>query len=172
MNKKRCALVNSEEQDSKVDTINKCNAGKQGSSPSRHERAEKEAIVTVFAKHNQATAAWKQEMSITEKCSNAEKCTALFAEKIGVWNTQSPQGSVGIHRSASTYAYKRMKDVQYRSYMYWKVTGITNPEFLDFMVKPAWVLDLGKKTNLSLEKGGNKFEINLFRKKKLVTYNF
>eukprot|EP00957_Ditylum_brightwellii_P025340 1916871-Ditylum_brightwellii.AAC.1 len=86
-------------------------------------------------------------MSITEKCGdrnsmkficmNKEKYTASFAEKIGVWNTRSPQGSVGIHHSTSTYTYGSMKDARYRSYVHWKNMGIPNPEFLGFMVKPA-----------------------------------
>eukprot|EP00957_Ditylum_brightwellii_P025396 1920963-Ditylum_brightwellii.AAC.1 len=72
---------------------------KQRSSPSRHERAEKGAIIALLTKRNQATAARKQEMSVTKKCSDLERHMALFAEKIGVWNTGSLQGSMGIHRS-------------------------------------------------------------------------
>eukprot|EP00957_Ditylum_brightwellii_P080870 6151804-Ditylum_brightwellii.AAC.1 len=72
----------------------------------------KKSIITLSMKPILATAARKQEMSITEKR------TALFAEKIGVQNTQSPQGSVGIHCSASTYMYGRMKDIRYRSYVH------------------------------------------------------
>eukprot|EP00957_Ditylum_brightwellii_P068748 5218436-Ditylum_brightwellii.AAC.1 len=78
-----------------------------------------------------------------EICSDAEKRMALFVEKIGVWNTQSLQGSVGIHHSTSMHIYRRMKDIEYRNYMHWKVVGIMNPKFWDFTVKPARVLDLG-----------------------------
>eukprot|EP00957_Ditylum_brightwellii_P017374 1308863-Ditylum_brightwellii.AAC.1 len=121
----------------------------------QHETAKeklmaRKTIVTWSMKCILATAAQKQEMSITEKCSDrnsmkfihiyTEKCTALFAE-IGVWNMQSPQGSVGIHCSASAYAYKRMKGIRYRCYMGWKVTGIANHEFGDFTVKPTRALD-------------------------------
>eukprot|EP00957_Ditylum_brightwellii_P092727 7060672-Ditylum_brightwellii.AAC.1 len=52
-------------------------------------RMARKAIVTLLTKCNLVTAAQKQEMSITEKCSDTEKCMALFAEKIGVWNMQS-----------------------------------------------------------------------------------
>eukprot|EP00957_Ditylum_brightwellii_P105309 8027943-Ditylum_brightwellii.AAC.1 len=70
-----------------------------------------------------------------------EKCTTVFMEKIGVWNTQTLQGSVGIHCNANTYAYKSMKDIRYRSYVYWKITGILKPKFWSFMVKSAQALD-------------------------------
>eukprot|EP00957_Ditylum_brightwellii_P030951 2345018-Ditylum_brightwellii.AAC.1 len=72
-----------------------------------------------------------------------KKHKASITEKIGVLNTRSLQGSVGIHCSANTYTYRRMKDTQYRNYMHWKVMGITNPKFWNFMVKPARALDPG-----------------------------
>eukprot|EP00957_Ditylum_brightwellii_P040162 3039000-Ditylum_brightwellii.AAC.1 len=91
----------------------------------------KDIIVTLLTKCTLATAAQKQEMSVTEKCSHrnliqlictdTEKPTALFAEKIGVQNMQSLQmliHSVGIHCSASAYTYGNMKDIRYRSYMH------------------------------------------------------
>eukprot|EP00957_Ditylum_brightwellii_P145512 11079749-Ditylum_brightwellii.AAC.1 len=88
----------------------------------------RKAIVALSTKCVLATAARKQEMSVTETCgdrnsmkficTDMEKCTALFAGKLGVQNTQSLQGSVGIHRSASTYIHRRMKDIQYRSYVH------------------------------------------------------
>eukprot|EP00957_Ditylum_brightwellii_P021395 1613386-Ditylum_brightwellii.AAC.1 len=72
-----------------------------------------------------------------------EKLTALFAEKIGVWNTRSLQGSVGIQCSANTYAYGSMKGARYRSYVHWKITGILNPKSWSFTGKPARALDPG-----------------------------
>eukprot|EP00957_Ditylum_brightwellii_P032310 2447703-Ditylum_brightwellii.AAC.1 len=92
-------------------------------------------------------------MSITEKCgdrnliklihTDTEKCMASFAEKIGAQNTQSLQGSEGIHCIVNMYVHGSMKDVQYRSYMGWKMTGIPNHKFWSFTVKPAGVLDPG-----------------------------
>eukprot|EP00957_Ditylum_brightwellii_P112013 8541625-Ditylum_brightwellii.AAC.1 len=52
----------------------------------------------------------------------------LFLEKYEHQNSQSPQGSVVIHHSASLNAYIRSRDVQYQSYVRWKFTGIPNPE--------------------------------------------
>eukprot|EP00957_Ditylum_brightwellii_P053015 4019849-Ditylum_brightwellii.AAC.1 len=113
----------------------------------------RKAIITLLTTRIFRTTQKNETRSITEKCNDrssmkiicmdTEKCMTLFAEKIGVQNTQSLQGSVGIHRSTSTYTCRRMKDVQYRSYMHWKVTGIMNPEFWDFMIKPARALDSG-----------------------------
>eukprot|EP00957_Ditylum_brightwellii_P029867 2259793-Ditylum_brightwellii.AAC.1 len=110
----------------------------------QHEMAEekqtaRKAIITLLTKRILVTAVRKREMSVTEKCSDrswiklihtdTEKHTALFAEKIGVWNTRSLQGSVGIHCSANMYGYRSMKDIRYRSYTRWKITGIPNPKF-------------------------------------------
>eukprot|EP00957_Ditylum_brightwellii_P138047 10524596-Ditylum_brightwellii.AAC.1 len=89
------------------------------------------------------TEIWGDRNSIKLICTDMEKHMALFAEKIGVQNTQSLQWSVGIHCSTNTYAYGSMKDVQYRSYVRWKITGILNPKFWSFTVKPAQVLDPG-----------------------------
>eukprot|EP00957_Ditylum_brightwellii_P011090 840575-Ditylum_brightwellii.AAC.1 len=130
-------MINSKKQVSVTEKLNKC-LDKQGSSPDEPEkRTVRDTIVTLLTKHILATAVQKQEMSVTEKCSDrnsmklvftdAEKHMALFAEKIGVQNKQSPQGSVGLHHSANMYAYGSMKDIQYRSYVYWKSMGIPNP---------------------------------------------
>eukprot|EP00957_Ditylum_brightwellii_P115424 8803279-Ditylum_brightwellii.AAC.1 len=61
---------------------------------------ERKAIAILLMKRILVTAAPKQEMSFTEKCGDrnlikiiymdTKKCTALFVEKIGVQNTQSP----------------------------------------------------------------------------------
>eukprot|EP00957_Ditylum_brightwellii_P181216 13803681-Ditylum_brightwellii.AAC.1 len=60
----------------------------------------RKAIITLLTKRILVTAAWKQEMNITKKCSDRnliklirmdmEKYMASFAEKIGVQNMQSP----------------------------------------------------------------------------------
>eukprot|EP00957_Ditylum_brightwellii_P109532 8353493-Ditylum_brightwellii.AAC.1 len=96
-----------------------------------------EKIIAVLLPMHTLEEVQKGEMSAMDNCSDrnlmkfictdAEKCTALFTEKIGVWNTQSLQGSVGIHLCASIYTYRSMKDVRYRSYMRWKNTGIPYP---------------------------------------------
>eukprot|EP00957_Ditylum_brightwellii_P018600 1397638-Ditylum_brightwellii.AAC.1 len=50
---------------------------------------------------------------------------------------------VGIHCSANMYAYGSTKDIRYRNYVHWKITGIPNPEFWSFTVKPAQALEPG-----------------------------
>eukprot|EP00957_Ditylum_brightwellii_P146778 11174068-Ditylum_brightwellii.AAC.1 len=86
-------MFNSVKQVSAIENFNK-HLDKQGSLPDEPEnRMVKDIIVMLSTKRNQATAAQKQKISLTEKCSDAEKRMVLFAEKIGAQNTQFPQRS-------------------------------------------------------------------------------
>eukprot|EP00957_Ditylum_brightwellii_P154174 11732244-Ditylum_brightwellii.AAC.1 len=113
--KKMCEenMINSKKQVCVTKKWNKC-LDKQGSLPDELEkRMVKDITITLLMMPFLAAAVRKRKyknLSIMEKCGNrnsmkfncmdTQKHTDLFTAKIGVWNTQSPQGSVGIHHSA------------------------------------------------------------------------
>eukprot|EP00957_Ditylum_brightwellii_P053168 4031575-Ditylum_brightwellii.AAC.1 len=70
-----------------VKILTKLNETTKQNETAEEEQMTRKTIVTLSTKHILATAVRRRDMRVTEKCGDTEKCTALFADKIRVWNT-------------------------------------------------------------------------------------